>query len=113
MLAPGSLLPPGRLVPRGQLWAGVPARYVRNLTADEVPPSCRMFMALLSIAALQLTPLGGLQIRLVWWCRNRQSWTVRLTVAVSLRASQLEAQVGSFECKRLHTAAGVPACSLM
>ncbi len=38
-LAPGSLLAPGRLVPHGQLWAGNPARYVRDLTTDEVPSS--------------------------------------------------------------------------
>lgn len=36
VLAPGSVLPAGRLVPSGQLWAGNPARYVRDLTKDEV-----------------------------------------------------------------------------
>ena len=35
MLAAGSLLTPGKRVPRGQLWAGRPARYVRELRDDE------------------------------------------------------------------------------
>lgn len=35
-LAPGTVLPPGKLVPSGQLWAGNPARLVRDLTADEI-----------------------------------------------------------------------------
>jgi len=35
ILAPGSVLPPGRRVPTGQLWAGNPARFVRALTKDE------------------------------------------------------------------------------
>lgn len=35
VLAPGSVLPPGRRIPSGQLWAGSPAKYVRDLTKDE------------------------------------------------------------------------------
>ena len=35
MLAAGALLPPGRTVPSGELWAGTPARRVRELRADE------------------------------------------------------------------------------
>jgi gamma-carbonic anhydrase len=35
MLAAGSLLTPGKRVLRGQLWAGRPARYVRDLRRDE------------------------------------------------------------------------------
>lgn len=35
VLAPGSVLSPGALVESGQLWAGVPARFVRDLTKDE------------------------------------------------------------------------------
>jgi len=38
ILAPGTVLTPGRLIPSGQLWAGNPARYVRDLTPDEVLP---------------------------------------------------------------------------
>ena len=36
VLAPGSVLGPGRRVPSGQLWGGAPAKYVRDLTKDEV-----------------------------------------------------------------------------
>ena len=36
MLAAGSLLTGKTRVPRGQLWAGRPARYLRDLRADEV-----------------------------------------------------------------------------
>lgn len=35
MLAAGSLLTPGKRIPAGQLWAGRPARYVRDLTPEE------------------------------------------------------------------------------
>lgn len=35
MLAAGSLLPPGKRIPSGQMWGGRPARYVRDLTAEE------------------------------------------------------------------------------
>lgn len=35
MLAAGALLTPGKCVPSGQLWAGQPARFVRDLRPDE------------------------------------------------------------------------------
>ncbi|MFP4386420.1 MAG: gamma carbonic anhydrase family protein [Alphaproteobacteria bacterium] len=35
MLAAGSLLTPKKIIPTGQLWAGRPARYTRDLTAEE------------------------------------------------------------------------------
>lgn len=35
-LAPGAVLTPGKTVPSGQLWAGVPAKFVRELTAEEI-----------------------------------------------------------------------------
>ncbi|GBF97437.1 gamma carbonic anhydrase-like mitochondrial [Raphidocelis subcapitata] len=35
VLAPGSVLPPARRVPEGELWAGNPARFVRKLSEDE------------------------------------------------------------------------------
>lgn len=34
MLAAGALLTPGKHMPAGQLWAGRPARFLRNLTPD-------------------------------------------------------------------------------
>jgi carbonic anhydrase/acetyltransferase-like protein (isoleucine patch superfamily) len=36
MLAAGALLTPGKTVPTGQLWAGRPARYLRDLRPDEI-----------------------------------------------------------------------------
>lgn len=36
MLAAGAMLTPGKRIPAGQLWAGRPAKYVRDLTAAEL-----------------------------------------------------------------------------
>lgn len=36
VLAAGTVVPPARYIPGGQLWAGNPARFVRNLTPDEL-----------------------------------------------------------------------------
>ena len=36
MLGAGSLLSPGKIVKSGQLWIGRPARYVRDLTPEEI-----------------------------------------------------------------------------
>jgi carbonic anhydrase/acetyltransferase-like protein (isoleucine patch superfamily) len=36
MLAAGSLLTPGKVVPARQLWGGRPARFMRELTADDL-----------------------------------------------------------------------------
>ena len=36
MLAAGAMLTPGRRIPSGQLWAGRPAKYVRDLTGEEL-----------------------------------------------------------------------------
>lgn len=35
MLAPGSVVPPGRLIPAKQLWAGNPVEYVKDLNIGE------------------------------------------------------------------------------
>ena len=35
MLAAGAMLTPGKRIPAGQIWAGRPARYLRDLTEDE------------------------------------------------------------------------------
>ena len=37
----GSLVTPGKTVPAGQLWAGRPARFVRDLTAEDVQTFAR------------------------------------------------------------------------
>ncbi len=36
MLAAGALLTPGKRIPSGQMWAGRPAKYVRDLTPEEI-----------------------------------------------------------------------------
>lgn len=36
MLAAGSLLTPGKVVPSGQLWAGRPAKFMRDLTPEKI-----------------------------------------------------------------------------
>jgi carbonic anhydrase/acetyltransferase-like protein (isoleucine patch superfamily) len=36
MLAAGAMLTPGRRIPSGQLWAGRPAKYVRDLTEADI-----------------------------------------------------------------------------
>lgn len=35
MVAAGALITPGKRVPSGQLWAGTPAKYIRDLTEDD------------------------------------------------------------------------------
>ncbi len=35
-LAAGALLPPGKKVPKGQIWAGNPARFLRDLKGGEI-----------------------------------------------------------------------------
>ena len=36
MLAAGAMLTPGKRIPTGQLWAGRPAKYVRDLSSEEL-----------------------------------------------------------------------------
>ncbi len=36
MLGAGGLLPPGKRIRSGQLWVGSPARYIRDLTPEEI-----------------------------------------------------------------------------
>lgn len=31
----GSMVPPGTTVPSGQIWAGIPAKFLRNVTEEE------------------------------------------------------------------------------
>ncbi|KAL0925586.1 hypothetical protein M5K25_003941 [Dendrobium thyrsiflorum] len=46
ILEAGSVLPPGRRIPTGELWAGNPARYVRQLTYDEIKEIPLLAMAI-------------------------------------------------------------------
>eukprot|EP00243_Klebsormidium_subtile_P000313 TRINITY_DN1052_c0_g1_i1.p1 TRINITY_DN1052_c0_g1~~TRINITY_DN1052_c0_g1_i1.p1 ORF type:complete len:302 (-),score=24.76 TRINITY_DN1052_c0_g1_i1:315-1121(-) len=36
MLGSGSVVPPGRRIPAGELWAGTPAKFVRKVSGDEI-----------------------------------------------------------------------------
>lgn len=36
IIAAGSVVPPGRRIPSGQLWAGNPAKYIRDISEDEM-----------------------------------------------------------------------------
>ncbi len=36
MIAAGALLTPGKTIPKGQLWAGTPAKYLRDLSQDDL-----------------------------------------------------------------------------
>lgn len=36
MLAAGSLLPPAKIIPSGELWGGRPAKFMRKLTNEEI-----------------------------------------------------------------------------
>ena len=49
MVAAGALVTPGKRVPSGQLWAGSPARFMRELTAEEkayIPYSAKHYVEL-------------------------------------------------------------------
>jgi carbonic anhydrase/acetyltransferase-like protein (isoleucine patch superfamily) len=35
IVAAGAMVPPGKRVPAGQVWAGVPARYLRDVEQEE------------------------------------------------------------------------------
>jgi len=48
-VAAGALVPPGKRIPKGQIWAGNPARYLRDLTPEEIsfiPVSSRNYVEL-------------------------------------------------------------------
>lgn len=36
ILLPGTVVPPGRMIPSKQMWGGNPAHFIRDLTKDEV-----------------------------------------------------------------------------
>ncbi|XP_020598793.1 gamma carbonic anhydrase-like 2, mitochondrial [Phalaenopsis equestris] len=46
ILEAGSVLPPGRRIPTGELWAGNPARFVRQLTYDDIKEIPLLAMAI-------------------------------------------------------------------
>jgi carbonic anhydrase/acetyltransferase-like protein (isoleucine patch superfamily) len=36
VLQPGTVVPPAKYIPSGEVWGGSPARFIRKLTHDEV-----------------------------------------------------------------------------
>lgn len=51
MLAAGALLSPGKRIPAGQLWTGRPARYARDLSAEEIARNRRASAGYVDLAA--------------------------------------------------------------
>ena len=54
MVAAGALVTPGKLVPSGQLWAGSPARYLRDLKPGEAEKNAYISRHYVKLAALYL-----------------------------------------------------------
>lgn len=61
IVAPGSLVPQGKTVPSGQLWAGMPAKYARDLYPAE-------------IAAIASKALAEVEISAVHALENAKTW---------------------------------------
>ena len=59
MLAAGALLPPGRRIPAGQLWAGRPAKYVRDLGEGEIAGQQEGVAHYVALAKLHAAALRG------------------------------------------------------
>jgi gamma-carbonic anhydrase len=61
MLAAGALLSPGKAIPSGQLWAGRPAKYVRDLSEADIA-GMRMGVAhYVALAKMHAEALSGSQ----------------------------------------------------
>ena len=59
MLAAGAMLTPGRRIPSGQLWAGRPAKYVRDLTPDDLAGMRLGVAHYVELARLHAAELSG------------------------------------------------------
>lgn len=59
MLAAGALLAPGRRIPAGQLWAGRPAKYVRDLGEAEIEGQQAGVAHYVALAKLHAAALKG------------------------------------------------------
>lgn len=60
MLAAGAMLTPGRRIPSGQLWAGRPAKYVRDLNQAELEAQQAGVAHYVALARLHAAALGFL-----------------------------------------------------
>lgn len=63
MLAAGAVLTPRKVVPSGELWAGVPARKLRDLRAEEIDDIAAMAQRYAELAAEYLAALRAEQDR--------------------------------------------------
>ena len=84
IVAAGAMLSPGKTVPSGEIWAGTPARYLRNLEegeADFVIQSANNYSALAAVHAaengktfeeIEVRSAGWLSICLWPVCAARQ-----------------------------------------
>jgi carbonic anhydrase/acetyltransferase-like protein (isoleucine patch superfamily) len=59
MLAAGALLAPGRRIPAGQLWAGRPAKHVRDLSEADLAGMREGVAHYVALARLHREALGG------------------------------------------------------
>src|SRR3954466_10242841 len=59
MLAAGALLTPGRRIPSGQLWAGRPAKYVRDLSEAELAGQQQGVAHYVALAKLHAAAIRG------------------------------------------------------
>ncbi|HZD24724.1 MAG TPA: gamma carbonic anhydrase family protein [Alphaproteobacteria bacterium] len=59
MLAAGSLLTPGKRIPTGQLWSGRPAKYMRDLTPEEIVDHGRSVEEYIRLARGHSASLAG------------------------------------------------------
>eukprot|EP00873_Tetraselmis_striata_P001751 jgi/Tetstr1/422015/TSEL_012879.t1 len=65
ILGAGSVLPPGRAVPDGQMWAGNPAKYVRDVSAEELEEIAAAVEAKKGMAAehaYEFLPVGNIHL---------------------------------------------------
>jgi gamma-carbonic anhydrase len=60
MLAAGSLLTPGKRIPSGQLWAGRPANYMRDLSDEDIANNQKGVMGYQAAAQIYRTKLRRL-----------------------------------------------------
>ena len=58
MLAAGAMLTPGKRIPSGQLWSGRPARYVRDLTPDQIAGMQKGTAHYVDVAHAHMASLG-------------------------------------------------------
>lgn len=61
IIGAGSVVPPGARIPSGQLWVGNPAKYVRDITDDEVQDIIRQakeYQAIALTHSAEFLPYG-------------------------------------------------------